>query len=65
MVDMNTVETNMVYFKTDILASEVVDKFSKHGVKMFDLDPHSCRIVTHLHITDEDVDNLREIVQNI
>lgn len=64
-VDMDTVETNMVYFKTDISASEVVDKFSKYGVKMFDLDPHSCRIVTHLHITDEDVDNLREIVQNI
>ena len=64
-VDMSTVETNMVYFKTEIPASDIVSKFSEYGVKMFDLDPNSCRIVTHLHITDEDVDNLREIIKNI
>lgn len=64
-VDMSTVETNMVYFKTEIPASDIVSKFSEYGVKMFDLDPHSCRIVTHLHITDEDVENLREIIKNI
>ena len=64
-VDMETVESNMVYFSTNILASEVVEKFAQYGVKMFDLDPRRCRIVTHLHITDEDVENFAEIIKKI
>ena len=64
-VDMETVESNMVYFSTNIPADEVVEKFAKFGVKMFDLDPRRCRIVTHLHITDEDVENFAEIIKKI
>ena len=64
-VDMETVESNMVYFSTNIPANEVVEKFAKFGVKMFDLDPRRCRIVTHLHITDEDVENFAEIIKKI
>ena len=62
---METVETNMVYFSTSIPANEVVENFAKHGVKMFDLDPRRCRIVTHLHITDKDVEDFADTIKKI
>ena len=59
-VDMNTVETNMVYFQSEIPATQVMEKLQKLGIDVMDIQPHACRIVVHLHITDEDIQRIIE-----
>ena len=65
-VDLDAVQTNMVYFSAnDHSASEVSDRMAKAGIDMFDISPTHCRIVTHLHITDEDVKNVIEALSSL
>ncbi len=59
-VDMDTVETNMVYFQSEIPATQVMEKLQKLGIDVMDIQPHACRIVVHLHITDEDIQRIIE-----
>ena len=59
-VDMNTVETNMVYFQSQIPATQVMEKLQTSGIDVMDIQPHACRIVVHLHITDEDIHRIVE-----
>ncbi len=59
-VDMNTVETNMVYFQSEVPATQVMEKLQKLGIDVMDIQPHACRIVVHLHITDEDIERIIE-----
>jgi threonine aldolase len=53
-VDLDTVQTNMVYVTCEKSAHKVVEELQKHGIDLFDLGPNSVRIVCHLHIDDED-----------
>ena len=53
-VDLDTVQTNMVYVTCEKSAPKVVEELQKHGIDLFDLGPNSVRIVCHLHIDDED-----------
>ena len=55
-VDISTVETNMVYITTDTLASDVIKSLSEKGIDALDLGPNMLRLVTHLHINDEDIE---------
>lgn len=56
-VDMKSVETNMVYIKTvDNDAQNVVEKLSEDGIDVLSIDESNIRVVTHLHITSEDVE---------
>ena len=55
-VDISTVETNMVYITTDTLASNVIESLSEKGIDALDLGSNMIRLVTHLHITDEDIE---------
>ncbi len=59
-VDMDTVETNMVYFQSEIPATQVMEKLQTTGIDVMDIQPHACRIVVHLHITDEDIQRIIE-----
>ena len=57
-IDMSSIETNMVY--VDVSASglssaEVVDGLANEGVAVTAVDTTSIRAVTHLQITDEDI----------
>lgn len=54
-VNLDAVQTNMVYIDTEAPAVDIVTGLAEHGVDLFDIGPHSIRVVTHLHITDEDV----------
>jgi len=54
-VDISTVESNMVYISTEKLASEIIESLSTKGIDALDLGPNMIRLVTHLHITDDDV----------
>ena len=58
-VDVDAVQTNTVYFSSNqYSASEVSQRMAVAGIAMFDISPTHCRIVTHLHVTDEDVQNV-------
>ena len=56
-VDLDGVQTNMVYFKVlgDINADEIVGKLSEQDVHVLALGDNLLRAVTHIHITDEDI----------
>jgi threonine aldolase len=53
-VDLDTVQTNMVYVTCKNLASKVVEGLEKQGIDLFDLSLNKVRIVCHLHINDVD-----------
>ena len=55
-IDASSVQTNMVYADTERPAREVVEAIGDKGVDIFDLRPNTIRLVTHLHITDEDIE---------
>ena len=57
-VDLDTVETNMVYFDSTQPASQIMDLLSERSIDVLDIGPNSCRIVVHLHVTDEDVEQV-------
>jgi threonine aldolase len=61
-VDLASVQTNMVYAETTESAADVVAKFAEHGIDMFDLADNRIRVVIHLHITDEDIEQFRAVL---
>ena len=60
-VDMHTVETNMVYFQSEVPATQVMEQLRLSGIDVMDIQPHACRIVVHLHITDEDIQRILSV----
>ncbi len=55
-VDLESVLTNMIYLRTESPASEIVEKVAAQGIDFLALGPNLLRLVTHLHITDEDIE---------
>ena len=60
-VDMQTIETNMVYFQSEVPATQVMEQLRLSGIDVMDIQPHACRIVVHLHITDEDIQRILSV----
>lgn len=58
-VDLDGVQTNMVYIKVigEINAEQMVEKLAEHDVHVLALGDDLLRAVTHIHITDEDINN--------
>lgn len=63
-VDFESVQTNMIYLRTESPASEFVDKAAARGIDFLALGPDLLRLVTHLHITDEDIDKTINVFKN-
>ena len=55
-VDIDTIETNMVYVKGLIEGQDIVDQLAVHGVDVLTVGQNMIRAVTHLQITDEDIE---------
>jgi threonine aldolase len=55
-VDLDSVQSNMIYLRTESPASEIVEKVAARGIDFLALGPNLLRLVTHLHITDEDIE---------
>ena len=56
-IDMKSVETNMIYIGTvGNNAERIVEKLSEDGIDVLSIDESNIRVVTHLHITPEDVE---------
>ena len=64
-VKMDTVETNMVYFESRMPALEVMEGLRQLNIDVLDVKPNVCRIVVHLHVTDEDVERVIEAFSSL
>jgi len=64
-VELSSVETNMVYIDSDMGAKELMVKLAKHGIDVLDVGPTAVRAVVHLHITDEDIDNVISVFNKL
>ncbi len=56
-VDLETVQTNMVYVETVAPAPEVERRLAEHGVLCLALDPHRLRLVTHHDVDDAGIEH--------
>jgi len=63
-VDIESVRTNMVYVSTESPATEVASWLGSAGIDVLDLGSNLLRLVIHLHITDEDIDNTVHAFKN-
>jgi threonine aldolase len=57
-VDLDAVQSNMCYIEiTDGRSTEsVTSDLSERGIDLLSIGPTTIRAVTHLHITDEDIE---------
>lgn len=55
-VDLDSVQTNMVYVDGELGAQQIMASLAEHGVDVLDVGPTAVRAVIHLHITDEDIE---------
>ncbi len=65
-VDPATVETNIIFFHTpDVDAAEAVRRLAEKGILCFAMNGEEIRMVTHLDITDEDVEKTARAVKSL
>lgn len=67
-VDLKTIQTNIVIFDVDIpgfVAEDFLIKLQENGVLMLEIDPNRIRAVTHLDLTDEDLEKAIDVLSNL
>lgn len=65
-LDPNSVETNLVFFKTQTLpASALAHALGQAGVRVLALGPNTIRAVTSLMVSAEDIDQAIQIFQTV
>jgi len=67
-IDPTTVETNIVYFDVDSrmgTGAEICERLHEAGVWLLPLSPQRIRAVTHLHITDESVNDAIDVLRRV
>lgn len=55
-IDLETVQTNILYVQTGRPAGEIERLLKEKGVLALELDPHRLRLITHHDIGDKDID---------
>lgn len=63
-VDLASVQSNMVYFDIED-APQVADRMAERGVRCNALGPKTIRLVTHYHITDEDIQAALRVIEEV
>lgn len=63
-VDMDTIQTNMVYFNIED-AAEIADAMKNRGVLCNALSKDSIRLVTHYHISDDDIKKTIQVIDDV
>ena len=63
-INMETVQTNMVYFRIDD-AAEIAEAMKKRGILCNALTSDSIRLVTHYQITDDDVQKTIQVIDDV
>jgi threonine aldolase len=64
-LNLDEVETNILYFDTADSAAEVAQKLAMRGVMMLALGPHRVRAVLNLHVTREDVETALKVFKEV
>ena len=64
-VDHEAVQTNMVYLRTEATAKQWVDRLAETGVACFALGDRLIRLVTHLQIDDEQIEESLMVFRKI
>ena len=64
-ISMDTVESNMVYVQTEESADKWKQQLEEHGVICFALGENTLRLVTHLHIDEEQVERAGEVFADL
>ena len=64
-LNLNLVRTNMLYLKTEAQAIDVVTQLANHGVDVLAISSNLIRLVTHLHITDNDIEKTLDAFNTI
>ena len=65
VVELSSVETNMVYIDSDMGAKELMAQLAKHGIDVLDVGPTAVRAVVHLLIADQDIDNVISVFSKL
>ncbi len=68
VVDLETVQTNIVRYDiagTGMDSTQYVGRLREEGIKASDLPPTGIRLVTHRHVTGEDVRRVVEVAQQV
>ena len=65
VTDILPIETNIVIISLDpmFLANDIVDQWMRLGLKTSPFGKHQIRLVTHLDFSDDDMDNVRQVLK--
>ena len=64
-IDLDSVETNMVYIDSDMGAKKLMAELANNGIDVLDVGPTAVRAVVHLHVTDEDIDKVIQVFSKL
>ena len=64
-IDLDSVETNMVYIDSEMGAKKLMEELAKQGIDVLDVGPTAIRAVVHLHVTDSDIDQVIHVFTNL
>jgi threonine aldolase len=64
-VDLETVQTNLVYVETEREAPRLVEELAAEGVLALALDAHRLRLVTHHDVNDEGLEHAIRVFQRV
>jgi threonine aldolase len=64
-VDPERIQTNMVYFDTEGLAAPFVEQLRVRGVLCFDTGPCTIRMVTHLDVSAEQIEEAVGVLRHV
>ncbi len=64
-ISMDTVESNMVYVQTEESADKWKKQLEEHGVLCFALGENTLRLLTHLHIDEEQVERAGKVFADL
>ena len=64
-VDLDAVQTNMVYLQTEKAANQLVNQLEERGVQCFALGQNLLRLVVHLDLEENQIDRAIEIFSKL
>jgi threonine aldolase len=65
-IDLNTVQTNIIIFKSKTLSIEqAVERFKNQGVLLTEGKPGFIRAITHLDVSNDEIDKTKKIFREI
>jgi threonine aldolase len=64
-IDLETVQTNILYVQTERPAKEIESLLKESGVLALELDPHRLRMITHHDLNDKDITYAIEVFSSL